>query len=273
MFEFAGRRADMELQRPFIDRILAEHPQVEFHIWNLARNRDDAEYIKDADGNHQRITVFNHLYGEDCWRRFNDVYHHYAHPDFRDCLFVKVDDDVVFIETGRFGEFLAAVDGNRKLIVSANVINNGACTRVEPSLWEGLAGLEINLLDVHLSTAYALMCHEFFFDHHDELLGQPVWLLRTMEWLSINLIGFDHPMMCEIARRVGRHSPPIIAGRRLRGIPLGDEGMVNTLPRAILGGFLACHLYFGPQAAELSVETLSRLRKKYAEIGDEYLAG
>ena len=42
MFCFGGRRANMELQLPFVRRILDEHTDVEYHLWNLARNAEDA---------------------------------------------------------------------------------------------------------------------------------------------------------------------------------------------------------------------------------------
>ncbi|OTR07280.1 hypothetical protein B9M83_09230, partial [Mycobacteroides abscessus] len=55
LFVFAGRKANMELQVPYIKRILAEHPNVEYHVWNLARDPKDAEYLQTITG--ERITV------------------------------------------------------------------------------------------------------------------------------------------------------------------------------------------------------------------------
>lgn len=40
LFVFAGRRPNMELQLPFARRILEEHPNTEYHVWNLARERE-----------------------------------------------------------------------------------------------------------------------------------------------------------------------------------------------------------------------------------------
>ena len=101
----------MELQLPYIRRILAENPDVEYHVWNLARDHDDNFYLKTIAG--ERIRVFNEHYGVDPWKRFNNVYEHYADEAYSDHLFVKLDDDVVFMETDRFAEFVKAVDGNR----------------------------------------------------------------------------------------------------------------------------------------------------------------
>ena len=271
LFVFAGRKQNMELQLPLVRRIITEHPNVQYHVWNLSRNDDDNHYLRAIEG--ERITVLNDYFGIAPWLGFNAVYRHYAHnPKYRDHLFVKVDDDVVFIETGRFGEFVDAVNGNRASVVTAKVVNNGACTPTEPGLWSGFEALSLPLLDVHLSGEYAVMSHTYMFKHWREMVGQPVKLIKTRDWLSINTIGYDWRMVRKIARRVGTPSPGDIAGRSFTPrIKIGDEGMVNMLPRLILQGFLTAHLSFGPQHAHLTDAQLSLWRKRYAAIGQQYL--
>jgi hypothetical protein len=41
IFCFAGRRANLEIQLLFIRRVLADHPDAEYHVWNLARTEED----------------------------------------------------------------------------------------------------------------------------------------------------------------------------------------------------------------------------------------
>lgn len=272
MFCFAGREPNMELQLPLIRRILAEHPDVGYHCWNLACTPEDDAYLRTITG--ERITVINDLYGPDPWTRFDDIYRHYTQPEFENCLFVKLDDDVVFIETDRFGDFLAAIDQSRDSIVSAKVINNGACTPTEPGLWRTFEAMNCPLMDVHLHADYAQMAHDYLFDHQAELIAQPVKLIPTTDWLSINLIGYDYRMGTRIARYLGGPSPSYIAGRPVhnhgrRGGRLGDEGRINLLPRIIAQGFLAAHLTFGPQ--KLTDAELVGLRRRYAELGQRYL--
>lgn len=271
MFEFAGRRANMELQRPFFERILADRPDVELHVWNLAKDPDDAEYIKDYDEDHPRIIVHNEFYGKDPWTRFNDVYRHYAQPKYKACRFVKLDDDVVFLETREFGSFIDAIDQNPQAVMSANVINNGACMHLDPLLFGRFKSLHIPLLDVHKYPQFAEMSHEYFFEHWRELTNQEPRWTPTTDWLSINLIGYDYGMAREFASLLDTPHPRVVAGRSFRGRDrVGDEGMVNMLPRIVVQGFTAAHLTFGPQERK-APDMWPGLRKRYAEVGREYL--
>ena len=116
------------------------------------------------------------------------------------------------------------------------------------------------------------MSHTYMFEHWREMVGQPVELIKTRDWLSINTIGYDWRMVRKIARSVGTPSPGDIAGRSFTpSTKIGDEGMVNMLPRLIFQGFLTAHLSFGPQHAHLTDAQLSLWRKRYAAIGQQYL--
>jgi hypothetical protein len=273
MFVFAGRKANMELQLPYLHRILAEHPHAELHIWDLSRTFEDHVFIGQIKG--ERITVHRHLYnhGRKPWQHFNDVWRHYGNDrSYRDHLFVKIDDDVVFLETEQFAAYLAAIEANNAAIVSAKVINNGACTATEPDLWFGLEQLGIPLLDVHKSSEYADMCHRWFFDNWRTTLGGPPALSPTQDWLSINVIGFDWRTCYDLARRLEQPSPEQIAGRTFRARSvIGDEGAANMLPRVIYEGFVAAHLTFGPQETAMTDGQLTEYRKNYADIAREYL--
>lgn len=271
IFCFGGRRPNMELQLPFIQRILDEHPHVSYHLWNLAKDRSDYEWLRTVRGD--RITVINDFHGPEPWRRFNDVYRCYADDRFSHCTFVKLDDDVVFIETDRFSQFVDSIHENPDSVMSAKVVNNGACTPLEPGLWNGFQQLSIPLLDVHLHGSYAQMSHFYFMRHWEEMVEQDFSLVPTEEWLSINLIGYTWRMGRKMAKLLDTDHPPYVAGREfLPLIPLGDEGMVNTLPRIITQGFLACHLYFGPQARDVSQSQIEDWQLRYRDIGQKYLA-
>lgn len=279
MFMFGGRRANVELQLPFIHRILVENRSVEYHLWNLARDPEDREWLQTCfsdmgfDDVSDRVLLMNQFAGDEPWTRFNDVYRYYADARFAECRFVKLDDDVVFIETDRFAEFEADIDANPDRVISANVINNGACTVVDPELTMRWRKMRLPLLNVHLRPQFALMAHQYFFDNYARLLGREPALVPTRDWLSINLIGYDWMMGRKIAKLVGTPSPRVIAGRMFTPRNLiGDEGAVNMQPRLIQKGFMAGHLYFGPQAKRLTDEQLTELREHYAGLGRNYLA-
>lgn len=256
------------MQLPLVERVLATNPGVEYHVWNLARNADDCAYVRSLSG--ERIEVIDGLYGDSSWQRFDDVYRHYSKSEYSEHLFVKIDDDVVFFEADRFSSFVETVRSGS--VVSAHVVNNGACTVVDRELWKLYAALDIPLLDVHLSGDYARVCHDHFLRNWSTMVGRPVTVIPTRQWLSINLIGVDWATMCQIATRVGTMTPPEIAGRHFGQTLLGDEGMVNTLPRLIVQGFTAAHLSFGPQVSQIDAETWALWRRRYGDLGREYLA-
>lgn len=266
LFAFLGRRANVELQMPFIHRILAEHPEVVFHAWNLTHNPADDEYVRSLAG--ERITVRNDFHNTlDGW---NNIYRHYAAESYRNSVFVKLDDDVVFLDHKRFGDFLDAVRANPTAVVTAQVINNGACTPITPGLHQEFTRMNIRLLDVHLCNPFARVSHEFMFTHWRDLISQPLQTVPTEDWLSINCIGYSWETNCFVAERVGQLSPEHIAGRDWEsGMILGDEGAFNLLPRVIVRGFIAGHLTFGPQAC--SDEQLLTWREQYAAIARMHL--
>jgi len=285
LFVFAGRRPNLELQLPLARQILADHPNVSYHVWNFARNDEDREYIKTIQG--ERITVWNGpaeqgfdspaptsapgavQFGAN---EHNAAYNHYANEAYRDHLFVKVDDDIVFLETARFGTFLEAIDAHRGSSLVANIINNGACTPLNPGIWDGFKRLRVPLLDIHKSNAYAEMAHSYFHDHHGEVLGQPLELVPTRDWLSINAVGYDWDFLRYVLATIGTRHPPRLAGRDMRnwGRRFGDEGVFQTRQRIIMKGFTAAHISYGPQHP--TEEQLERWLGWYGQIGREYLA-
>jgi hypothetical protein len=280
MFCFGGRRGNLELQLPHIRRILEENPQVVYHLWNLAKDPADAEWIRSGlEGIRMpmgRFIVRNEFAGPNPWERFGDIYAEYANPIYMAHDFVKIDDDVVFIQTARFGEFLRSIAAMPDTIVSAKVINNGACTPTEGPLYRTWQREfpRMKLLDVHKHLSYASLSHGYFFDHWQMMLDQENFLIPTEDWLSINLIGYNWNLGTKINALLGTPSPRLIAGRSYRPSlhRVGDEGAVNMLPRAILQGFLAAHLYFGPQAKQMTPGMIDGLRHQYGLIGKEYLS-
>jgi hypothetical protein len=295
LFVFAGRQPNMELQLPLVRRILDEHPNVDYHVWNFARNDSDREYLKTIHGD--RITVFNGT-GEGLRTtvgglvlspdgfaspaptgvgvqfgagEHNAAYNYYSQPEFRDHLFVKLDDDIVFLETGRFGKFVDAINTHRGRTVVANIINNGACTPVEPGIWEGFLKLGMPLLDIHVGGEFPEMAHNYFFDHYTEILGQPIKLIPSEDWLSINMVGYDWPTLGHVLATIGQPHPSHLAGRPMDGWGevFGDEGTFQLRPRIIMKGFTAAHLAYGPQIQ--SEAQLTRWRDNYRRIGTHYL--
>jgi hypothetical protein len=259
----------VELQLPLFRRILAQNPRVSIHLWNLARENSDDQYLKALS--EPGIEIHHQFSGPRAMSRIPRVWQHYSMPRFCEHIFVKIDDDVVFLQTDRLADFVAAVQSRPGAIVSALTVNNGASTRLMPRLWEQFETLGIPLLDVHMSNAFAEKAHNYMFEHWSELIDTPLELTDCEDWCSINCIGLDWPTLARLTNRLGHAHPRFVAGREWHPRHrIGDEGSANMESRHILQGFLAAHLGFGPQQLTGKQEAL--WRHSYGEIGLKYLA-
>lgn len=278
LFVFAGRRPNLEIQLPFLYRILAEHPEAELHLWDLCRAGADSLYLRAIQGD--RITIrtdFTHLRQG---AGINEVWNHYASPEYQDCVFAKFDDDDLFIETGAFASFMKAAADNPDSVISALTINNGASTALLPEVWSAFEQLGIPLLDVHLSAEYAELSHRWFFNNWRRVIDRPQKLTPADTWASINCLAYTYEMGCKISGQIGQPSPAMIADRefprrnargRMSGHCVGDEGAANMLKILIDEGMTVGHFSFGPQDALMADDLQTELRKHYADIGQQYL--
>ena len=262
LFVFAGRKPNMELQLRWARRVLQLNPAVDYHIWNLARDPADAAWLQTLSAD--RITVRNEYAAAGSSPGMNLVWRHYTHPRYRGTVFVKVDDDVVFLDPYRFADLTAAARTAPGLIVGADVVNNGACGAGHPEL----AGC--HPLRVHASNPAADWAHTWFTQRWAAAVTAPIRLAPQPGWMSINAIALNWAMTRQLAGLLGRRAPPLIAGHRPGRKRIGDEGAANLLPRAVLWGVMAAHLSFGPQHA--TEQQLTRWRAGYSAILDAHLA-
>lgn len=280
LFAFWGRKANVELQMPYIRRILDENPNVEFEGWDLARDPADSAYLRTITG--ERITVRTEYYepGGRASKGQVRVWNNYRNPRYQDCIFVKLDDDDVFLETGAFKSFIQSIQDNPDSVISALTINNGASTKHIPDLWDMYETLDIPLLDVHMSAEYAEQSHRWFFDNWRTITGQTPQLIPSDTWVSINCIGYTWSTGRTIAKLLGTRPPEMIVDReypyinargRRTSFRVGDEGAANMQPILINTGFVAGHLTFGPQPMDDAL--LTELRKHYADVTRQYLDG
>lgn len=187
-------------------------------------------------------------------------YHHtYAYyssraADYADAIFVKCDDDIVFMNLDKLGDFINFRRENpRPFIVSANVVNNGVCAHLQQvsgaipaSLGEfemppgGLGGT------LWQSAQRATELHDYFLNTPTKRLPLSKPVIEVKERVSINFIAW--------------------LGRDLRHMgfrKLGDEPALSVYlpklldrPTAIYSDFIVSHLSFGPQEDGLDVDRL-----------------
>jgi hypothetical protein len=297
LFMFAGREENMTVQWPYLERLLTDYPNMELHLWDLTRRASDARYLRDLTRRSLRVKVLDHLHtGHPIRCRYPNgrrrlrghppctcmihkppyekPYQWYAgQPEYADAVFVKIDDDVLFLETERFDDLIAPLADHPNRIVSANVINNVVCAKYSDH--NMLLANRFEVGDprdprndkrwwwLHTNEEFAKSCHEIFLSIWEDVVDTnetPAYVRsRPGEAVSINCIAFTHQTMKTLAAAF-KHSPR-----------LGDEGVVDQHLPWICKTFHAAHLTFGPQDKEMTTVELNDLREQYAQLAKEYL--
>lgn len=286
-FTFAGREENMRIQRPHVEALLDMYPEAEFHLWDMTRRASDAEYLREWNDSHGQIRLYTELhpghpfkcYGprrrghrpcscpvhkppfEQPYRLYRDSQRDYTD----DAVFVKFDDDVLWMDTPRFPEMLSFLETHPDQVASANVTNNAVCAKYEPGLNDYLRK-SLTVGDptdpehdrewwaLHRSPDFALLSHLWMQKLH--LSGQfpedrEPHPTREGEAVSINFIAMKYPVLKKAASLMED------GGR------LGDEGTIDSLLPWIVPNFRAAHLTFGPQEHTLTVDEIESLRTIY----------
>lgn len=306
LFVYAGREPNLVVQRPCLDRLLRDWPGLTVELWNLTRNDEDDAYVRGLHDPAARVIVRNELHqGKNDWpigcrRRakrqrwcgcrdcrpapFEEPYRLYANdPSYAGSAFVKLDDDVVFLETDRFGDLFAVLDDHPNAVVSAGVVNNVVSAKHMPDLRRLIESVYPDLdsqkawFDLHADGDFARISHDWFLREAETAWERGRDTIRTPDGTSavveralpgerpsINCVAFTHATMQLLSATM--HSP--------RFAKMGDEGSIcqNFLPRIALS-FRAAHLYFGPQRIQMTDEELDAYRARYADLIAEYLRG
>lgn len=291
-FIFAGRKANMEIQRPYIERLLSEYPKSELHLWDLTREESDQIYLRQWAASHERIAFVGGLHPGhpiECagdWRGpghrrcqcikhkppYEDPYRYYRNTSVRvgdaytdATVFVKLDDDVLWMDTDRFGEVLSFLETHPAQIASANVINNVVCAKYEPGLRETLMDtFNIASTDpdrdrtwwaLHTSAVFAMISHRWGWKFiHAEVHPEDREPIQTRlgEAVSINFVAMKYPMLCAAADRMDDVENP-----------MGDEGTIDSFLPWIIPNFRVAHLAFGPQERDFDPGVVEAIRKQY----------
>ncbi|MDL2410571.1 hypothetical protein PY650_34340 [Rhizobium calliandrae] len=173
---------------------------------------------------------------------------------FSSAVFLKCDDDIVYLDIEKLNEFIEFRRANPNyFVVSANVVNNGVCAYLQQlggalpdelghfehppggfggSLWQ--------------SAERATQLHDFFLEKNDKHLPLPNKVVEWKERQSINFISWLGKDLLHM------------------GLPKGDDEYALTVdlptfldrPTAIYADFTVSHLSFGPQEHGLDVDRL-----------------
>lgn len=200
-------------------------------------------------------------------------YHHtYAYYSkyanrFSDAIFLKCDDDIVYMNLDRLGDFINfRRDNPTPFLVSANVVNNGVCAH-----WQQRSGslpIEVGHFEMPPgglngslweSGKRANALHDYFLQTPDKRLPLHQPFIEVKERVSINFISWLGQDLKHFGfRRLGDEKALAVDMPRLLNRPV-----------AIYSDFIVSHLSFGPQEAELHVD---RLVSAYSDLMREQLA-
>ncbi len=216
-FIFGGRKDRMYFLMHYVEKLLAQKQIDYVHIWNVARNKQDYKWLKSLEDESKGIFVFslkkfykkiNEVYFE--FRSWYSIYHYYNDEPFKTSLFVKCDDDIVYIDTGQFSSFTDKIKNitpdSKHYMVSANVVNNGVCAYLQQKRGLIPKSLEVfdfpndnNLLGLAGENYWnegkkSQELHKYFIQNRRSFVAKsktlPIELVDIGIRFSINLIGF-----------------------------------------------------------------------------------
>lgn len=222
----------MEIQRTYLVDLVNRISELEIHLWNFSRQDSDNRYLQQLAATLPRTRIFNEYYegsnfkthctktiGKlcNCIRcrvgKWSEPYKYYANnPEHEETIYIKIDDDIVFVDTDRFPKFLEIAREKKGSIISANVINNGICALINPPLEQfGLqkgcppnSGFDKWWM-LCTSADFFRACHRYFFEHRLTLTREELKMFRIPRTqFSINTLAFGHDVMRCIANHLGK---------------------------------------------------------------------
>ena len=186
---------------------------------------------------------------------------------FSDSIFLKCDDDIVYMDLEKLSDFIEFRRTNPKyLVVSANVVNNGVCAhwqQVAGSIPEGVGHFERPPGgfggSLWQSAERANELHDYFLQTNSKHLPLPMKVIEWTERQSINFIAWLGKDLVHMALPKGDDERALTV----------DLPMLLDRPTAIYSDFTVSHLSFGPQEQGLA---LDRLIDAYDELMRNALA-
>jgi hypothetical protein len=184
-------------------------------LWN-AKNSSDQEYIKELEQSYPSFYKIiesgcgNSLEENNAWGQATNVRNFYKYFDEPGTLYIKIDDDIVFIETNNFEKYLDfKIDHPEYFIVFPLIVNSpatcfflqksGIIPMTNPPIGTYHLGMEypdfyrggVHTLDpiAHGFPPFAAALHDQFINDYDTQWGKwriGKWVLKNYENVNIN---------------------------------------------------------------------------------------
>jgi hypothetical protein len=200
---------------------------------------------------------------------YTSAYQYYAahREDFEGDVFLKCDDDVVYVDLDRLGEFIEFRRASDDyFLLSANVVNNGVCAYYQQQF--GAIPREAMTLEMPAggmcgslwsSGAKAEALHRLFLAHPERFTIETPAHLPWRERVSINFIAWLGRDLVHIPDIMSDDEHDLCYGVRKR----------TRRPNGIYLPFVVSHLSFWKQDPEMDV---AGLLAQYGKLADAALA-
>ena len=283
LFIFAGRKKFLEIQKHYLKRILNDIEETELHLWNFCRNDADNKYLQELSKELPKTRIFNQYYEgtnpiSECSKKvgvlcgcikcrvgkWSEPYKYYASADNNEnTIYVKLDDDIVYIDTTRFKDFIKLAGDQPNVVISANVINNGICAKLNHELSGMIVNKNFIEKDDPLSwwllctnADYFRLAHEYFLRNIEAVINetlQPILIPRVR--FSINTLSFSSNVMRGIADRLGADAS------------INDEHIISMCcDIIILKGFVTSHFHYSDQRSIIEDVEEHEFIKRYQNL-------
>lgn len=282
---FAGRKKYLDIQIKYILKLLNENCSMEYHLWNFSRNHQDNIYLQGLVKLHDRIKIFNDYYEGDnknltcnkkvgvicnCIKcrvgKWSEPYKFYKNKIYENSIFIKLDDDIVYMTINKINYFIECIKNNPNKIVSSNVINNSICAIYNEEIKKKL--FDNNLINYNssfrdywfkltINKLFFNLSHDYFIEkfNNNNLNLENTLIYTNKTRFSINNIGFTYDVMCKIANLLKNE------------VGMNDESIISdNFNILICNSFISVHFYFSDQRSQLSDEEEIKYLNFYKNI-------
>lgn len=127
----AGRKNMLEVQLLNILKLLDLDVVHEYHIWDVSWCKEDSDFISGLDKLHSKIRIKHTPFtnasraGQVASQQFAYILcDFYNYDEYSAYNFVKLDDDIAFVDANNFTKFIEHREKSDAFLCSANVVNN-----------------------------------------------------------------------------------------------------------------------------------------------------
>jgi len=242
---FAGRRDRMSILVSYMTEALHRGILTTWHVWDYTRCEDDAVWLRTTVASIPGVIIKSPMQKD----TYEDCYASYTPASYDpDTVFVKFDDDIVYVDLEAFEGFIAFRRSRPDIyLLSANVVNNIVCAGIQKYHQGFFKDVAIDAL--HTSSAQATAIHRAFLAGDtpktaDIVMYDPNVILNInfVAWLGADL---QSVCLCE-SLRTGRD----------------EQALASIFPKlfhrpvAIYGPFVVSHLSFYTQDPSMDIPEL-----------------